>query len=93
LIDMRFVKPLDTQAVINAVQEHDLLVTLEDGSIKGGAGSEVGEFILSQGLFTQLLQCGLPDEFIMQATQTQMYAQLKIDAAGIVEQVQQRLAD
>ena len=93
LIDMRFVKPLDTQAVINAAQEHDLLVTLEDGSIKGGAGSEVGEFILSQGLFTQLLQCGLPDEFIMQATQTQMYAQLKIDAAGIVEQVQQRLAD
>jgi len=93
LIDMRFVKPLDTQAVINAAQEHDLLVTLEDGSIKGGAGSEVAEFILSEGLFTQLLQCGLPDEFIMQATQSQMYAQLKIDAPGIVEQVQERLAD
>ena len=92
LIDMRFVKPLDTQAVLMASQEHDLLVTLEDGSIKGGAGSEVGEFILAQGIVTQLLQCGLPDEFIMQATQTQMYAQLKIDAAGIVAQVQARLA-
>ena len=92
LIDMRFVKPLDTQAVLIASQEHDLLVTLEDGSIKGGAGSEVGEFILAQGIVTQLLQCGLPDEFIMQATQTQMYAQLKIDAAGIVAQVQARLA-
>jgi len=91
LIDMRFVKPLDTQAVIAAAQEHDLLVTLEDGAIKGGAGSEVGEFILAEGLLTQLLQCGLPDEFIMQATQSQMYTQLKIDAAGIVEQVQQRL--
>ena len=91
LIDMRFVKPLDTQAIIAAAQEHDLLVTLEDGAIKGGAGSEVGEFILAEGLLTQLLQCGLPDEFIMQATQSQMYTQLKIDAAGIVEQVQQRL--
>ena len=91
LIDMRFVKPLDTQAIIAAAQEHDLLVTLEDGAIKGGAGSEVGEFILAEGLLTQLLQCGLPDEFIMQATQSQMYTLLKIDAAGIVEQVQQRL--
>ena len=92
LIDMRFVKPLDTHALTEAAAQHDLLVTLEDGAIKGGAGSEVGEYILANGLSTSLLQCGLPDTFIMQATQTQMYAQLEIDAAGIVQQVQRRLA-
>ena len=92
LIDMRFVKPLDTHALTEAAAQHDLLVTLEDGAIKGGAGSEVGEYILANGLATSLLQCGLPDTFIMQATQTQMYAQLEIDAAGIVQQVQRRLA-
>ena len=92
LIDMRFVKPLDQQALISAATEHDLFVTIEDGAIKGGAGSEVAEFILANDIDVKLLQCGLPDEFIMQATQAQMYAQLQIDAAGIVNQVKARLA-
>jgi 1-deoxy-D-xylulose-5-phosphate synthase len=87
LIDMRFVKPLDTAAVDSAVAEHELLVTLEDGAIKGGAGSEVAEYLFAQQHQVKLLQCGLPDSFIMQGTQAQMYAELKIDAAGIVEQV------
>lgn len=92
LIDMRFVKPLDTGAVDQAVAEHDVLITLEDGAIKGGAGTEVGEYLFESQQFTKLLQCGLPDAFIMQGTQSEMYAELEIDGAGIVKQLERFLA-
>lgn len=87
LIDMRFVKPLDTDAVTQAAAEHELLVTLEDGAIKGGAGSEVAEYLFQSQTLVKLLQCGLPDTFIMQGTQAEMYAEHQIDGAGIVSQV------
>ena len=92
LVDMRFVKPLDTGAVDQAVAEHDVLITLEDGAIKGGAGTEVGEYLFESQQFTKLLQCGLPDAFIMQGTQSEMYAELEIDGAGIVKQLERFLA-
>ncbi|MET1218022.1 MAG: 1-deoxy-D-xylulose-5-phosphate synthase [Glaciecola sp.] len=91
LIDMRFVKPLDTAAVDKAVAEHDCIITLEDGAIKGGAGSEVAEYLFSTQQMTKLLQCGLPDQFIMQGTQAEMYAELEIDGAGIVAQAKRFL--
>lgn len=87
LIDMRFVKPLDTQVLTELVEDHDLLVSLEDGAIMGGAGSAVGEYLLSGKHNSQLLQIGLPDQFIMQGTQQQMYAELGLDAQGIVKKV------
>ncbi len=87
LIDMRFVKPLDTQVLAELVEDHDLLVSLEDGAIMGGAGSAVGEYLLSRKHNSQLLQIGLPDQFIMQGTQQQMYAELGLDAQGIVKKV------
>jgi len=87
LIDMRFVKPLDTQILADLAKEHDLLVSLEDGSIMGGAGSAVGEYLMSTKQPVQLLQIGLPDQFIMQGTQQQMYQELELDAQGIVKQV------
>ena len=93
LIDMRFVKPLDTAAVDQAVAEHDVLITLEDGAIKGGAGTEVAEYLFRSQQFTKLLQCGLPDAFIMQGTQAEMYAELEIDGAGIVKQLERFLAE
>lgn len=87
VVDMRFVKPLDTQLISELASQHTLLVTLEDGAIAGGAGSAVGENLMSQQAQTRLLQMGLPDEFIMQGTQAEMYAELGLDKDGILNRI------
>lgn len=92
VIDMRFVKPLDEAAVIQAAKKYDLLVSLEDGSIMGGAGTAVMEALQSNKILVHLLPLGLPDEFIMQGTQQEMYSDLGIDSFGIVKAVKAFLA-
>lgn len=92
LIDMRFVKPLDKDALIKAAADHELLVTIEDGAIMGGAGSGVAELLFKEQAQCKLLQLGLPDEFVMQGTQEEMYAELKLDTAGIIAQINAFLA-
>jgi len=92
VIDMRFVKPLDTKALLLAANHHELLVTLEDGAIMGGAGSAVMEALQANKTLVQVLPLGFPDEFIMQATQQEMYQELGIDAKGIVASVTAFLA-
>ena len=83
VIDMRFVKPLDDEAVVQAAHAHDGLVTLEDGCIAGGAGSAVNECLQQQGILKPLRMLGLPDSFILQGTQEEMYKEHGLDAAGI----------
>mgnify|MGYP000468733649 FL=1 len=83
VIDMRFVKPLDDEAVVKAAHAHDVLVTLEDGCIAGGAGSAVNECLQQQGILKPLRMLGLPDSFILQGTQEEMYKEHGLDAAGI----------
>ena len=84
LIDMRFVKPIDEEAIIKAAKAHSLLVTLEDGAIAGGAGSAVAQVLQSHKVLCHVLNLGLPDEFVMQGTQEQMYEALGLDSKGIV---------
>ncbi|WP_020210786.1 1-deoxy-D-xylulose-5-phosphate synthase [Gilvimarinus chinensis] len=91
LCDMRFVKPLDTE-LINAMQErHQLLVTLEENAIAGGAGSAVAEYLSNTGLVTPLLQLGLADEFVSHASQSDQMASQGLDAEGIEHAIDQRL--
>jgi 1-deoxy-D-xylulose-5-phosphate synthase len=87
VIDMRFVKPLDKQVIELLVNDHELFITLEDGVIMGGAGSAVAEYLMSCQSNSRLLQIGLPDEFIMQGTQQEMYAELGLDTDGILAKV------
>ncbi|MEW9798787.1 1-deoxy-D-xylulose-5-phosphate synthase [Alteromonas sp. CYL-A6] len=87
LIDMRFVKPLDADAIAQAAAGHDLLVTLEDGCRMGGAGSAVIEHLQDTGTLIRVLTLGLPDSFILQGTQQEMYAELGLDTDGIVAAV------
>jgi 1-deoxy-D-xylulose-5-phosphate synthase len=84
LIDMRFAKPLDEAMLLQMAESHELLVSLEDGAIIGGAGSRVAETLFKHKLTPSFVQLGLPDEFIMQGTQQEMYAELGIDTAGIL---------
>jgi 1-deoxy-D-xylulose-5-phosphate synthase len=86
--NMRFVKPLDHALVKQLAEAHDALVTIEENSVIGGAGAEVARSLEVQGLNTPLLRLGLPDHFVEHGDQAQMLAELGLDAAGIIRQVQ-----
>ena len=89
--DMRFVKPLDTALVAQLAASHDLIVTIEEGSVMGGAGSAVAEALAAAGCVKPLLQLGLPDQFIDHGDAQQLLASCGLDAAGIADSVNQRL--
>jgi 1-deoxy-D-xylulose-5-phosphate synthase len=90
--NMRFVKPLDSALVQQLAASHDLLVTVEEGAIMGGAGSAVAEALAAAGLTKPLLQLGLPDKFIDHGDAPQLLAQCGLDAAGIAASITQRLS-
>ena len=85
--DMRFVKPIDEARILEVANTHDVIVTLEENAIQGGAGSAVSEVLNSHGKTTALLQLGLPDIFIPQGTQQEALAEIKLDEKGIEEQI------
>ena len=92
LVDMRFVKPLDEALITELASSHDSLITLEEGAIKGGAGSGVNEFVMAKRLRVHVLNLGLPDEFIPQGTQEEVRTDYQLDAAGIQLQIAAWLA-
>jgi 1-deoxy-D-xylulose-5-phosphate synthase len=90
VVNMRFIKPLDEALILQLVASHALLVTVEESTIQGGAGSAVAEFLNAQGLAAPLLQLGLPDKFIEQGDPTLLLASCGLDAAGIEQSIRQR---
>lgn len=91
LVDMRFVKPLDQTLLRQLMQDHQYFITVEDNAILGGAGSAVNEFLLQQHFQGRILNLGLPDEFIKQGTQQEIYSELGLDSHGILHQATQFL--
>jgi 1-deoxy-D-xylulose-5-phosphate synthase len=91
--NMRFVKPLDTELVLQLAREHSLLVTVEENTVLGGAGSAVAECLQQRGVTVPLLQLGLPDTFIEHGDPAQMLANCGLDAIGIVASIRQRLPE
>ncbi len=87
LVDMRFVKPLDEHLLQELAASHSHIVTIEDNALIGGAGSAVNDYLLQQGYALQLLNLGLPDQFIKHGTQQEIYAELGLDCNGISQQV------
>lgn len=90
--NMRWAKPLDEALLLEIAQGHDVLVTLEDGCIMGGAGSAVLECLQAHGITLPVLQLGLPDAFIEQGEQAKLYQLQGLDANGILASVRQRFA-
>ena len=84
LADMRFVKPLDEALIQQLAQTHEVLVTLEENAVMGGAGSAVVEYLHRAGLRNRVLQLGLPDRFIDHGDHASMLKDCGLDAAGIV---------
>jgi 1-deoxy-D-xylulose-5-phosphate synthase len=90
--NMRFVKPLDDALVIELARGHDLLVTVEENVIMGGAGSAVLEALQRHGIAFPVLQLGLPDRFVDQGDPALQLAECGLDKAGIVKSIQAWLA-
>ncbi|WP_039719727.1 transketolase C-terminal domain-containing protein, partial [Candidatus Riesia pediculischaeffi] len=88
LVDMRFIKPLDERTILKIVRNHQVLVTLEENCILGGAGSGVNEYILKNKLFVPILNIGLPDQFIQQGNRTEMYEEIGLNSDGIEKAIQ-----
>lgn len=88
LVDMRFIKPLDENLLQKIADSHELLVTLEENAIQGGAGSFVNEYLQSIGKIKPLVMLGIPDFFVPQSTQLEAYAELGLDAKGIETKIQ-----
>src|SRR5690606_15021444 len=87
-----FVKPLDETLVVEMAQQHELLVTIEDNVIAGGAGSAVAECLAARGVTASMLHLGLPDRFIDHGDQNLLLAAAGLDAEGITAAVAARLS-
>jgi len=82
--DMRFVKPLDTEMLTEIMENFDQIVTIEDGSIQGGFGSAILEFMAENGFTNKIKILGIPDQFIEHGTPEELYRECGIDTQGIV---------
>ena len=89
--DMRFIKPIDKELIRSLAETHDLLVTLEENSIAGGAGSGVIEFLAAEVIVMPILQLGLPDKLIDHGTHAEQLVSINLDTASIQSAIVDRL--
>ena len=83
VVNMRFAKPLDGDTIVKMAESHDLLVTIDENSIPGGAGSAVNERLAENNFLIPVLNIGLPDRFIEQGEREDMLVDAGLDAAGL----------
>ncbi|HEB55020.1 MAG TPA: 1-deoxy-D-xylulose-5-phosphate synthase [Gammaproteobacteria bacterium] len=91
--NMRFIKPLDSTLVLELANSHDLLVTIEDNTIIGGAGSAVNECLVAQQVLVSVLNMGLPDVFLEQASREQLLADASLSSSGIIRHIENFIED
>lgn len=92
LIDMRFVKPIDEEAVLEAARTHDMIVCAEEGMLMGGACNAVLEVLADNGVVRPVMRFGLPDEFIEQGTQAELLEDVGLTSEAIESKVAERIA-
>ena len=83
VVNMRFAKPLDGDTIVKMAESHDLLVTIDENSIPGGAGSAVNERLAENNFLIPVLNIGLPDRFIEHGEREDMLVDAGLDAAGL----------
>ena len=92
LLDMRFVKPLDTELMAEHANDKKAIVTIEDGAISGGAGSAVTEWAQENKMKQQIIICGIPDKFVDHASRNEMLEMTGLDTKGILAKVEDCLS-
>jgi len=85
------VKPLDADLAVELAGTHELVVTVEENAVMGGAGSAVAEALAARSIGTPLLQLGLPDRYVDHGDQAQLLASIGLDKTGIVAAIRVRL--
>ena len=93
VIDMRFVKPLDEEIIGDMAAKHQLIVTIEENTVMGGAGSAVNEFLLASNYQIPVLNLGLPDTFLEHVKVPKMLADVGLDATSIATAIKKKLKD
>jgi 1-deoxy-D-xylulose-5-phosphate synthase len=88
--DMKFIKPLDTELVVELARSHEAIVTVEEGALMGGAGSAVAEALAAAGVTVPVLHLGLPDEFIEHGDPGKLLSLCGLDAVGIEASIVRR---
>lgn len=89
VVNLRFAKPLDEELILQAAQQYDKLITLEEGVLAGGVGSAVLELLNSKGALhnTQVLTLGIPDEFVPHGDKNHLFQDLGLDVASITDKI------
>ena len=93
LIDMRFVKPIDKEAILEAASKHSLLVAAEEGVLMGGACSAAAEVLLDAGVMVPFMRFGIPDRFIDQGTQQQLWDEIGLTTEKIEANVLEKMSE
>tara|TARA_S200000501_G_scaffold357091_1_gene380415 strand:- start:1813 stop:2379 length:567 start_codon:yes stop_codon:yes gene_type:complete len=88
LIDMRFIKPIDREAILKSAKNHSVIVTVEDNSIMGGAGSAVNEVLSENSISSKIINIGTPDKFFNHATREQQLHESGISKENIIDKIQ-----
>lgn len=96
VVNMRFVKPIDEALIADLAASHDVLVTVEDNAVMGGAGSAVNEFVLAANLHAQnpqlqVLNLGIPDQYIQHGSREECLSDAGLDVEGVSKAIHQRL--
>jgi len=93
VVDMRFAKPVDAALAADMARTHELLVTVEEHAVQGGAGSAVAEALAARAICVPMLHLGLPDSFIDHGDAHKLLARMGLDGAGIVKSIRARLCE
>ncbi len=88
VVNMRFIKPLDSACINRMAGQHELIVTIEENALQGGAGSAVNEYLHQQDINCPVINLGLPDYFVEQGSSQQLLADCGLDAAGILRAIE-----
>ncbi len=87
VVDMRFIKPLDEKMIEQMANNHELLITIEENSLPGGAGSAINEFLAYRNIQCSIINLGLPDKVTDQGSREQLLTEYGLDANGIINAV------
>jgi len=88
VINMRFIKPIDEDMILAMAKTHDVLVTIEENVLAGGAGSAVNEFLQAQRILMPVLNIALPDAYVEQGTREELLTECGLDAQGIIANIE-----
>ncbi|MBT3811811.1 MAG: 1-deoxy-D-xylulose-5-phosphate synthase [Gammaproteobacteria bacterium] len=88
VINMRFIKPIDEEIILAMAKSHDVLITIEENVLAGGAGSAVNEFLQAQKILMQVLNIALPDRFVEQGTREELLTECELDTKGILSSIE-----